>query len=134
MKYSLVARTENWTKLCRPKGDTGDPGAPGATGPMGPQGPPGPSGSQLVTGTPVTSAPATPRQTLTTATATCPGGTVLLGGGARITTTALQRDRAELVSSYPSATDTWTAIGVVAIAALPAGQTMTVTAYALCSL
>jgi hypothetical protein len=59
---------------------------------------------------------------------------VLLGGGAQITTTAAQKDRAELVSSYPTSTTTWTAIGVVAIAALPVGQTMTVTAYALCSL
>ena len=117
-----------------PAGPTGPTGPTGPVGPQGPQGDPGPSGSQLVTGTPVTSAPATPRQTLTTATATCPAGTVLLGGGAQITTTATQKDRAELVSSYPSATDTWTAIGVVAIAALPFGRTMTVTAHALCSL
>lgn len=128
------------------QGNTGPQGSQGATGAAGPAGPAGatgatgatgaagPAGSQLVTGTPVTSAPAAARQTLITATATCPVGKVLLGGGARITTTATQKDRAELVSSYPSAADTWTAIGVVAIAALPATQTMTVTAYALCSL
>jgi hypothetical protein len=59
---------------------------------------------------------------------------VLLGGGAVITTTATQKERAVLVSSYPSSTTTWTAIGVVATGALGSGQTMTVTAFALCSL
>jgi hypothetical protein len=69
-----------------------------------------------------------------TATATCPAGEVLLGGGARATTTAAQKERAQLVSSFPSAVETWTAVGVVAIASLGGGQTMTVTAFALCSL
>jgi hypothetical protein len=64
----------------------------------------------------------------------CPGGTVVLGGGALVTTNAAQKERALLISSYPSAADTWTAEGVVAIAALGAGNTMSVTAYALCSL
>jgi hypothetical protein len=68
------------------------------------------------------------------ATATCPAGAVVLGGGAHVTTTAAQKERAQLVGSYPSAADTWTAVGVVTIAALGGGQTMTVTAYALCSL
>ena len=97
-------------------------------------GPAGPSGSQLVTGTPVTSAANAVRNTLTTATATCPAGKVVLGGGAQITTTSASKERAQLVTSYPSAANTWTAIGVVAIGNLGAGQTMTVTAYALCSL
>jgi hypothetical protein len=69
-----------------------------------------------------------------TATATCPGGSLLLGGGALVETTASQKERAQLVSSYPSAADTWTAVGVVAVSALGTGNTMTVTAYALCSL
>ena len=51
-----------------------------------------------------------------------------------MTTTAAQKERALLIASYPSSANTWTAQGVVAIAALGAGQTMTVTAYALCSL
>jgi hypothetical protein len=59
---------------------------------------------------------------------------VLLGGGALVTTTAAQKERAQLIASYPSAVGTWTAQGVVAIAGLGAGQTMTVRAYALCSL
>jgi hypothetical protein len=69
-----------------------------------------------------------------TATATCPAGKVLLGGGALVTTTATQKERVYVQASYPSATDTWTAVGVVGISALGSGQTMTVTAYALCSL
>jgi hypothetical protein len=69
-----------------------------------------------------------------TATATCPAGKVLLGGGAQVSTTSTNKDRAQLVSSYPSATDTWTAVAVVTNSNLGAGQTLTVTAYALCSL
>jgi hypothetical protein len=82
----------------------------------------------------VTSAANAARNTTVTATASCAVGEVALGGGALVTTTAAQKERAQLVSSYPSATGTWTAVGVVAIAALGGGQTMTVTAYALCSL
>jgi hypothetical protein len=51
-----------------------------------------------------------------------------------VTTTAAQTERALLTSSYPSGPSTWTAVGVVAISALGGGQTMTVTAYVLCSL
>ena len=40
---------------------------------------------------------------------------------------------AQLVTSYPSGAATWTATGVVAVGALGAGQTMTVTAYAVCT-
>ena len=117
-----------------PIGPAGPAGPAGPIGSIGPAGPAGPSGSQLVTGTPVTSAANAARNTLVTATATCPAGKVLLGGGAVITTTVAQKERALLVSSYPSSTTVWTAIGVVGIAALGAGNTMTVTAYALCSL
>jgi hypothetical protein len=54
-------------------------------------GPPGPSGSTLVAGTPAISDPFSSekvvnRGTLITANATCPNGTVLLGGGAEVTT------------------------------------------------
>jgi hypothetical protein len=87
-----------------------------------------------VTGTPATSAANAARNTVITATATCPAGKVLLGGGALVTTTAAQKERALLIASYPSAAGTWTSQGVVAIAALGVGQTMTATAYALCSL
>ena len=126
-------------------GSQGPPGAAGATGPAGPAGPAGatgatgaagpagPAGSQLVTGTPATSAVNAAQNTLVTATAACPAGKVVLGGGAHITTTATQKSRALLVSSYASNATTWTAIGVVGTGALGSGNTMTVTAYALCS-
>ena len=51
-----------------------------------------------------------------------------------MTTTAGQKDRAVLAASYPSATNVWTAIAVVATSALGGGQTLTVTAYGLCTL
>ena len=114
-------------------GPQGPQGVAGPQGPVGPQGPPGPAGSTRVVGPPVTSAANAARNTVVTATATCVTG-VLLGGGAQVTTTAAQKERAQLVSSYPSSTTVWTALGVVSIAALGAGQTMTVQAYALCSL
>ena len=80
-----------------------------------------------------TSAANAARNVLVTATATCPVGKVLLGGGAQVTTTAAAKERAQLVSSYASAATSWTATGVVAIAALGAGFTMTVTAQAVCT-
>jgi len=116
-----------------PQGPAGPTGPQGPAGPTGPQGPAGPAGSTRVLGTPVTSAVNAARHTLVTATATCPSG-VLLGGGGQVTTTSANKDRAVLVASYPSSTTVWTATAVVATAALGAGQTMTVQAYALCSL
>jgi hypothetical protein len=71
--------------------------------------------------------------TVVSATASCPAGTNVLGGGARVTTTAAVVSRAVLQASYPSAAGTWTATGVTT-GALGAGRTMTVTAYAICSL
>jgi hypothetical protein len=57
---------------------------------------------------------------------------VLLGGGAQVTTTAAQKSRAVLVASYPSGATAWTGTSVAA-AALGAGNTMTVTAYVVCT-
>jgi len=119
-----------------PQGPQGDPGPPGPAGPQGPagaQGPAGPAGSLRVVGTPVTSAVNAARNTFVTATATCPSG-VLLGGGGQVTTTSANPDRAVLVSSYPSSTTGWTVVAVVNQGALGTGRTMTVQAYALCSL
>ena len=87
-----------------------------------------------MTGTPVTSAAGVGVGTLVTATAGCAAGKVVLGGGARVTvSSALAEGSVSLRSSYPSATDTWTAVAVVTVA-LPALTTTTVTAYVLCSL
>jgi hypothetical protein len=50
-----------------------------------------------------------------------------------VTTTATNLERAVLVSSYPSNSTTWTAIGMVEDGNLGAGKTLSITAYALCS-
>jgi hypothetical protein len=76
------------------------------------------------------------RGTLMTATATCPDGKVLLGGGAQITDsseTGDTNDRVVLRSSYPSSTTEWTATAVV-IDQIYGFRTVTVQAFALCSL
>ena len=86
-----------------------------------------------MTGTPVTSGAGAGAGTLVTATATCPAGKVALGGGGQITVSSgLAEAFVALRSSYPSATNTWTAVAVVT-GALPSATT-TVTPYVLCSL
>jgi hypothetical protein len=69
-----------------------------------------------------------------TATVSCPNGKVLLGGGGDVTTDDSQQSRAAMQSSYPSDNNTWTVVGVVSDSNLGGGKTLTVTAYALCSL
>ena len=71
-----------------------------------------------------------------TATASCAAGEVLLGGGGDVTTNGVGnlKRRTVLASSYPSSTTTWTVVGVVTDSNLAATQTMSVTAFALCSL
>lgn len=70
--------------------------------------------------------------TVVTATATCAAGKVLLGGGARVTASG-QPERIDGTASYPSSTTVWTAIGVVD-SNMSGSNTMTVQAYAICSL
>ncbi len=67
-----------------------------------------------------------------TVTVNCPAGKVLLGGGAQVTTTASQSSRAVLTSSYPSGAAQWTAVATTS-AALGSGNTMTVSAYVICT-
>src|SRR5579862_3055845 len=69
------------------KGPAGAPGAAGATGPAGPQGPAGPAGPSGATAT-LTTTVATSQDavggganSVTSALADCPAGTVLTGGG-----------------------------------------------------
>jgi Collagen triple helix repeat (20 copies) len=131
-------------------GASGTPGTPGADGQPGPPGPPGdtgatgtpgPAGSQRIAGTPVTLTAGflspIAADTLVPATASCPATKVLLGGGAHITTTTSNKRLVVLVSSYPSSTTTWTAIAVTTAtftAPILGSNSLTVTAYALCSL
>jgi hypothetical protein len=92
-----------------------------------------------LTGAPVrvtastTSAASPTAGTTATAVASCAAGRVLLGGGAQVTNTQ-SPDMAVMSQSFPSSTSPgqWTALGVV-IKNMNAANTMTVTAYALCS-
>jgi hypothetical protein len=70
--------------------------------------------------------------TLVTAVASCPAGKVALGGGAYVTTTSANKARVHLTGSYPSGVGQWTAVAAVN-ASLGGGNTLTVTAYVLCS-
>jgi len=66
-----------------------------------------------------------------TATATCPAGTVVLGGGAFVSNTQ-QTLRTVLVGSRPTSTTVWQATAVVTTA-LSGGATATLTAYVVCT-
>jgi hypothetical protein len=57
---------------------------------------------------------------------------VLLGGGAQVTNTKSHEDSV-ITQSYPSSTTAWTAVGVVTGGLNNAGNTMTVTAWVVCS-
>ena len=109
-------------------------GAVGSAGLVGlavPAGAAGVASSQIVSNA-TTSVAGLANNSLTTVTVSCPVGKTLLSGGGQVTTTASQSSRAILASSYPSGAAQWTAVGVTN-AALGAGNTMTVTAYAVCT-
>ena len=118
-----------------PTGPRGPSGSRGPTGSQGPTGPPGPTGfpgSTIVQGTPASTGlnPATGTQL--SATATCPSG-YLLGGGGRVTVNGpVQFRSVALFESYASAPGTWTVSGVV-LARLGGAAQMVVRAYVVCS-
>jgi hypothetical protein len=71
--------------------------------------------------------------TTLTVTATCPAGTVLLGGGARVANSdATHPARVGIISSEPTGASSWQAIGVVTTG-LGQSNAMTVTAFAVCT-
>jgi hypothetical protein len=143
------------------KGLTGPPGPAGPAGPAGPKGTSGIASSSVVQGTAVSSIADPTAGTVTSATASCPSGRVLLGGGgqvsegepgvagskaaSRTTTTTAASSTAvtgaadavtsgtgvALLSSYPTSTRTWRAIGVVT-GPLTSGMAMSVQAYVIC--
>jgi hypothetical protein len=84
----------------------------------------------------VTSAANPGVNTLVTATATCPVGKVLLGGGGFVSNNqgggAGVPSRTVLVGSRPTSTTVWQATAVVTTA-LSGGATATVTAYVVCT-
>ena len=115
-----------------PKGDTGAVGPKGDTGAVGPQGPPGPADSQVIGPVTATTPASAPLGTVATATATCPAGTKVMGGGMSISVSvAGQRSRVSTDSNYPSAPDAWT--GSLVIASGLVGATATVNVYAVCT-
>ena len=120
------------------RGNTGPQGPPGATGPMGPMGFTGATGaigtvrsSRLVTGLLAQTAADPPVGTPLSADAQCPSGTFLLSGGATVSTTAGSASGVKLQSSAPAAAPAWNARAVVT-GKLPAGEAMTLRAFALC--
>lgn len=128
-----LARVCKATERAVTWGVLGPQGPAGQPGPMGPAGKAGVVGSVVDAGTPVTSAATAPRGTTIAATAMCPTGKVLLGGGAKATTSSPNASDVALEASYPSSGTTWTAIAAVGIAGLPAGATLTVQAFIVCT-
>ncbi|HEY3073165.1 MAG TPA: hypothetical protein VGJ46_10150 [Candidatus Limnocylindrales bacterium] len=63
-----------------------------------------------------------------TASVSCPVGKTLLSGGGVVTTNDTL-DKVRLISSYPSAINTWTVVGSALIVK---GKTWSVRAYAIC--
>ncbi|HEY8501949.1 MAG TPA: hypothetical protein VIL21_04640 [Solirubrobacterales bacterium] len=96
-------------------------------------GPTGLASSQVVTGTTVQSANAPALGAQVTATVDCPAGKTLLGGGARVTPAGgASKQSVTLAESYPSDSDTWTAVGTV-IGTMSGGNKLSVEPYVVCS-
>jgi collagen type I/II/III/V/XI/XXIV/XXVII alpha len=109
------------------QGPTGARGVTGETGATGPRGPTGSIGSQIIIATAASlTSPATDDET-GLSTATCPDGTILLGGGASIAHSNNNRGAIEI--SQPVG-NTWTAKAIVTTGGAGA---FSVTAYAVCS-
>jgi hypothetical protein len=115
------------------EGPAGPTGPTGATGPVGPTGPGGPTGTQRVQGDTVQV-----ERAMANATATCPSGTSLLGGG------GLVQGQAAIESSYPSSDTTWIVVAKFEgniferifrfLSGQPYTLDATVTAFAVCTL
>ncbi len=114
-----------------PAGPEGPQGPQGAMGPQGPQGAPGISGLQYVSGAPLTLA----KLTSGTATATCPTGLTVIGGG--YTTTVPGGSNAEAASmqvftSASSGPNTWS-VSATNGAKGGGDHSLTLTARAICA-
>jgi hypothetical protein len=68
-----------------------------------------------------------------TASASCPAGKALLGGGGSATNTDVTPERTVLTQSFPLSTTSWQAVGVVVGGDLSTGRRMTVQAWAICT-
>ena len=147
-----------------PAGPTGPAGPAGPAGPVGPTNPKGASGvvsSSVVHGTAVSSIADPTAGTTTSATASCPAGRALLGGGGQVSegepgaagskaatrttattaagstsvtgasTAVTSGTGVALLSSYPTSARAWKAVGVVTGPLTP-GMAMSVQAYVIC--
>jgi len=113
-----------------PAGATGPAGAAGAAGAAGPAGPAGPTASTVTAGA-VQNQPNPGVDTAKAATASCPAGKVMLGGGGQVTQNGGNEGDVILQKSYPSGPTTWTAVGVILGFGLAAS--MDVQAYVICT-
>ena len=127
-----------------PQGDTGEMGPQGATGEnstvpgpqgaTGPQGAPGQNGGlnsvTQVTGTTEPFGGNDNVGTTVTATATCPSGSLVSGGGDVNGNNG--KHYAVITSSYPSSATTWTVIATLFAGTDANGNPPSLTAYALC--
>ena len=120
------------------RGPTGANGAPGPRGPTGPPGPPGPTGpgparpagSQIITATtPTSPASLVSNAETNLSTATCPVGTILLGGGAAIAQSGNTFGAIEI--SEPVGDTAWQAKAIVT--STDDTGSLRVKAYAVCS-
>jgi Collagen triple helix repeat (20 copies) len=109
-----------------PKGDKGDPGADGAPGPAGPQGPKGDTGATGPQGPPGMSGMEVVTATgVRVATAECPAGKVIVGGGghaAQITAALSQSEPTGFTGPAQGSGGTFSAWSVTAVQANAAVQ------------
>lgn len=114
-------------------GQRGATGAKGATGPPGPAGPPGSlAATQVVEAPEVSSAPDPAAGTTLDARASCPSGTILLGGGAQVSAKGKTADqKVSLRSSYPLNATTWKVIAETT-GTLQTGSAMVLKPYVMC--
>jgi hypothetical protein len=105
-----------------PQGPKGDTGAPGAPGKQGEPGPAGPVNLTYVTGAPVSVS----SHTIGNASATCPAGTNVVGGG--VYSVFSQYNEIDVDSSFPDTTTSWKAfVSNISV------KNQTIRAYAICA-
>ncbi len=126
-----------------PAGEQGLQGEQGIQGPAGLQGPQGEKGDRGEAGGPfngssvvgqATSTNNAPANSIVTSIAICAPGTLLVGGGARVTTTGSVLRKDVHVESYPKSATEWQANAINMNQIGGSGtNTFTVTAYAICA-
>lgn len=106
-------------------------GKDGKDGPPGPPGPPGSLATQIVAGSTGSTASDALSGTRFEATAGCPAGMKVLGGGGQVAVSvAEQLGRATLVESFPTDESTWKVVG--AVTTTLEGSSASISAWAVC--